>query len=138
MNPLVWLIWVTCFPIASHFCWSTSATSTQVVMSSSGTSALADECLELGDLLGRRVLGRHPEAALAGGLEPLVHRLADRGRDRLLVELLRLPRREPALLDGGPVPPCSGASCSGYQAGSPARANAGTDTWWTRMWSGWP
>ena len=38
----------------------------------------------------------------------------------------------------GPVPPCSGASCSGYQAGSPARGNARTATSWVRMWSGWP
>ena len=65
-----------------------------------GHERLGHERLELRDLLGRRVLGRHPEAALAGGLEPLVHRLADRGRDRLLVELLRLPGREPAILDG--------------------------------------
>ena len=46
--------------------------------------------------------GRQPEAALAARRQSLGHRRAHRRRDRLLVELLRLPRREPALLDRGP------------------------------------
>ena len=65
---------------------------------------LRGELLELGDLLGRRVLGRLPEAPLAELLQPLGHRRPHGRRDGLLVELGRRPRGEPRLLELGRIP----------------------------------
>src|SRR4051812_47458677 len=61
-----------------------------------GHEHLLRELLELGALLRRRVLGRLPEARLAGGAHPLGHRLTDRDGDRRLVQLRRRPRHRVA------------------------------------------
>ena len=84
------------------------------------------ERLELGHLLGRGVLGRRPERALADRLEGLVHPRPERGGHGLLVELGRRPGSEPA-----PVPGRTRASVLGRELlgvpGRVARPGEGAD-----------
>ena len=129
MNGLSLLIWVTCSWIAAHLASSGAPSmSIQVVIDSSGTSIFAAVRLEFGDLLGCRVLGRLPERALAHLAQALRHRasLTDAG--------MACSYSFAGAQTDRPVP----SSCSGYQAGSPARSKARTPTSWVRMWSGWP
>ena len=117
MKPFVWLIWVTCFPIASHFCWRTSAMSIQVVMASSGTSALATNSSNSASCSGVASSGGSQKLRWPAAARRSFIARAHGRRDRLLVELLRFPGREPALVDRRP-----GAAVLGCQLlGVPGR-----------------
>ena len=100
MNGLSSLIWVTCSWIASHLASSGAPeTSTQVVISSSGTSILAANSSNSAICSGVASSGGDQHGFWPELLHPLVHPLADRRGDRLDVELRRRPRLEPGLLE---------------------------------------
>ena len=98
MNGLWSLIWVTCSWRAAHFASSGApATSTQVVIDSSGTSILAANASNSAICSGVASSGGSQKLRLPSSLQPLGHPRPDRCRDRLLVELRRRPgRRGPA------------------------------------------
>ena len=105
MNGLSSLIWVTCSWMAAHLASSGAPRmSSQVVIVLVRDQHLRRELLELGDLLGRRVLGRLPEAALAELRNRSAIAVRDRRRDGLLVELGWRPRRRARLLELRRIP----------------------------------